>query len=115
MKVAVVGATGLIGRRVIRALADRGDEVVAVSRSGAEVSGGRPVAWDAAEPLPAAAREGVDAVVNLAGEPLLGRWTEAKKRAIRGEPHRDHAAHRRGGRRGRSGDAGERKRGGLLR
>lgn len=83
MKVSVVGATGLIGRRVTRALADRGDEVVAVSRSGREVPGARPVAWDARDPFPAAAREGVDAVVNLAGEPLLGRWTEAKKRAIR--------------------------------
>lgn len=83
MKITVVGATGLIGRHVTRALADRGDEVVTVSRSGAEVTGGRPLAWAAPDLLPAAALDGVDAIVNLAGEPLLGRWNEAKKRTMR--------------------------------
>jgi uncharacterized protein YbjT (DUF2867 family) len=33
VKVAVTGATGLIGRRVVALLRDRGDEVVALSRS----------------------------------------------------------------------------------
>lgn len=42
-------------------------------------------AWDPeAGPPPAAALEGVDAVVHLAGEPLAeGRWTAEKKRRIR--------------------------------
>lgn len=85
MRVAVVGVTGLIGRRLARALAARGDEVVGFSRRGAAVPGARAVRWDrATEPLPVAALEGVDAVVNLAGEPIQrGRWTAARRRAIR--------------------------------
>jgi len=83
MRVAIVGATGFIGRRLTRALAERGDEVVALSRRGRDVPGARAVAWDpGTSPLPRDALEAVDAVVNLAGEPLTKRWTEARKRAI---------------------------------
>jgi len=80
-----VGATGLIGRRLVAALTRRGDEAVAVSRRGAAVDGAESVRWNPAEgPPPAAALEGVDAVVNLAGAPIAGgRWTRARKRAIR--------------------------------
>jgi hypothetical protein len=85
VRVAVVGATGLIGRRLVAALTRRGDEAVAVSRRGAAVDGAESVRWNPAEgPPPAAALEGVDAVVNLAGAPIAGgRWTRARKRAIR--------------------------------
>lgn len=82
MRVAIVGATGLIGRRVAAALVARGDEVVPLSRRGTPVAGSDGVAWDPVEgpaPLPALAPE---AVVNLAGEPLIGRWTAAKKQRI---------------------------------
>ena len=80
-----MGATGLIGRRLVAALTRRGDEAVAVSRRGAAVDGAESVRWNPAEgPPPAAALEGVDAVVNLAGAPIAGgRWTRARKRAIR--------------------------------
>jgi uncharacterized protein len=85
MRVAIVGATGLIGRRVAGALARRGDEVLAVSRRGAPVPDARSLRWDPAEgPLPAAALEGVDAVVNVAGAPIAPRpWTDSRKREIR--------------------------------
>lgn len=86
MRVAVVGATGLIGRPLVAALRDRGDPVVAVSRRGRPVEGAaQAVAWMPGEaPFPKAARAGVDAVVNLAGSPLRTiRWTEAMKREIR--------------------------------
>ncbi len=85
MRVAVVGATGMIGRAVSRALAARGDEVVAVSRSGAAgVEGAEDVRWDPAEgPPPERAVAGADAMVNLAGAPIEGkRWTAARKREI---------------------------------
>ena len=36
--------------------------------------------------LDAAALEGVDGVVHLAGEPILGRWTAAKRRAHPRQP-----------------------------
>jgi uncharacterized protein (TIGR01777 family) len=85
VKVAVVGATGLIGRRLVAALAARGDAVLAVSRRGAPVDHASAVAWDPAwGPPPRAMLDGVDAVVNLAGAPIGGgRWTAARKRAIR--------------------------------
>ena len=85
MRIAIVGATGLIGRRLTEALRVAGDEVVAVSRGGDSVADAPGVAWDPARgPMPAAAREGVDAVVNLAGAPIgEGRWTDARRTAIR--------------------------------
>ncbi|MGD9572209.1 MAG: TIGR01777 family oxidoreductase [Thermoleophilia bacterium] len=85
MRVAVVGASGLIGGAVARALTARGDGVVAVSRGGATgLPGVEEVRWDPAEgpPPPDAVR--VDAVVNLAGAPIAGkRWTARRKRLIR--------------------------------
>jgi uncharacterized protein len=87
MKVTVTGATGLIGRGLVRALRARGDDVTALSRSperareelGVPVHAWRPLD----EPAPAAALEGRDAVVHLAGENVAQRWTDASRRAIR--------------------------------
>ncbi|MEY2405055.1 MAG: NmrA-like family, partial [Acidimicrobiaceae bacterium] len=45
MRVAVTGATGTIGREVVRLLQARGDEVVAVSRDPAS-AGVEAVDWD---------------------------------------------------------------------
>lgn len=83
MRVAIVGATGLIGRRVAAALVSRGDEVVPISRRGATVAGVEGVTWDPASGPAPLASLGADAVVNLAGESLVGRWTAGKKRRIR--------------------------------
>jgi uncharacterized protein len=87
MKVTVTGATGLIGRGVVRALRARGDEVTALSRSperAREALGVPAHAWSPLEePAPAAALEGRDAVVHLAGENVAQRWTAASRRAIR--------------------------------
>jgi uncharacterized protein (TIGR01777 family) len=65
MKVAITGAHGLIGSALARALRADGNEVVAVDRS-------KPIVL-----------EGIDAVVNLAGEPIAAkRWTPEQKRKI---------------------------------
>ena len=82
MRVAVVGATGMIGRAVAGGLLARGDEVLAVSRGGrAGIDGARDVRWDPAEgPPPPAALE-ADAVVNVAGSKNdLLPWTASRKR-----------------------------------
>lgn len=81
MRILVSGASGFLGTALARALRQRGDEVVALSRSAARGD----VAWDPARgELDARALEGLDAVVHLAGENLVApRWTDAKKRAIR--------------------------------
>ena len=85
MRVTVTGATGLIGGHVMRALMARGDEVVPVSTSADTVEGVPAVRWDPSrEPFPAAATDGVDGVVNLAGASVAdGRWTDDRKRIIR--------------------------------
>jgi len=80
MRVAVTGATGLIGRRVVAVLRDRGDEVVTLSRS----PGLGAVVWDPLSgPAPAEALAGCDAVVHLAGENIAQRWTAGAKERIR--------------------------------
>ncbi len=88
MRVALTGATGLIGTALLAALRDRDDEVTVLARDieraserlGDDV---QAVCWDPeAEPAPAAALAGRDAVVHLAGEPIAQRWSERVKRAI---------------------------------
>lgn len=81
MRVAMIGATGLIGRRVVAALVARGDDVVALTR-GRDVAGATTVVWDGAGAVPPGALEGCDAVVNLAGAPITRRWTDRAKREI---------------------------------
>lgn len=89
MRILISGATGFVGRALCRHLIGRGDEVRAFSRRPAQALASlegveRVFTWDAAtyEP-PAEAFEGVDAVIHLAGESVVGRWTEAKREAIR--------------------------------
>lgn len=88
MRVLVTGASGLIGTKLAGKLLARGDEVVGLTRdpvkSGAKQEN---VTWHAWEPTlerpPTAAFEGVDAVVNLVGEPISQKWTiEAKTRIM---------------------------------
>ncbi len=89
MRILMTGATGLIGRELGKALAARGDTLVCLVR---DVSAARrrlpfPAvrhAWDHTRPVPAEALREVDAVVNLAGEPVADtRWTTARKALIR--------------------------------
>jgi uncharacterized protein len=84
MKVAIVGATGMIGRRLTTALLANGDEVLAISRRGQTVAAAPGAAWDpATAALDPAVLADVDAVVNLAGANLgSGRWTAERKREI---------------------------------
>ncbi len=82
MRVTIIGATGLIGRRVAAALVERGDEVVALVRGGANVAGARVVVWDGKGPVPDGALDGCRAVINLAGSPIGRRWNDEVKREI---------------------------------
>jgi uncharacterized protein (TIGR01777 family) len=84
MKVAIVGATGMIGRRLTTALLADGHDVVAISRRGVTVADAPGIAWDPqAGPLDPSALDGVEGVVNLAGASIgSGRWTDARKREI---------------------------------
>ncbi|HEU0299471.1 MAG TPA: TIGR01777 family oxidoreductase [Longimicrobium sp.] len=83
MRVAVSGSTGLIGSALVQRLEREGHTVSRLVRSASKAGPG-DVAWDPdAGTIDAAALEGVDAVVHLAGENVGTRWTEEKKRRIR--------------------------------
>lgn len=82
MRVAIVGATGLIGRRVVSWLTTRGDDVVVVARGGRAVEGATVVNWDGLGPVPPGAVDGCDAVINLAGSPIGRRWNAEVKSEI---------------------------------
>jgi hypothetical protein len=82
LEVAITGATGLVGRALGAFLTAGGHRVKRVVRSAAAPG---DVAWDPGRgSIDADGLEGLDAVVHLAGENIAaGRWTEARKRAIR--------------------------------
>ena len=75
MKIGIIGATGYIGSHLSSAVLASGHEVVGFSRSARP--GFRRFSQDAVPDF-----SGLDAVVNLAGEPILGLWTRQKKEKI---------------------------------
>jgi uncharacterized protein (TIGR01777 family) len=87
MRVLLAGGSGLIGRALVASLVGDAHEAVVLSRDpGAQrwPQGVRGVAWDGRTLGPWVEEiERSDAVVQLAGEPILGRWTAAKKERIR--------------------------------
>jgi uncharacterized protein len=80
MKVAITGASGLIGTAVGAALRARGDDVIPLVRPGSARTG---VRWDPGRgEIDLPGLEGMDAVVHLAGESIAAVWTAARKRQI---------------------------------
>ena len=89
MNVAIVGGSGLIGRRIARHLLDRGDTVLIVSRRPGTIGGRLPngvraVGWTPGDAIALASEiRGIDVVVNLAGVAIGPRpWTPGRRRAI---------------------------------
>jgi uncharacterized protein (TIGR01777 family) len=88
MRFLVTGATGFIGRHLWAALLQGGHEGVVLARdpdrAAAALPGARVFAWNGKVGLPPeAAFAGVDVVVNLIGESVAVRWTDARKRSLR--------------------------------
>lgn len=82
MRVAITGASGFIGGSLVHHLRHAGHTVLTIGRP--RSGGTQPdIKWDAATTLDAAALEGVEAVVHLAGESIAQRWTDEARRAIR--------------------------------
>jgi uncharacterized protein len=79
-KILVSGSSGLIGAALLPVLQAGGFEVTRLVRG---ESGKGRIGWDPARSLAPESVSSFDAVVHLAGESIVGRWTEAQKRRIR--------------------------------
>jgi len=82
MKIAIAGASGLVGSALINALVAEGAAITRLVR-GAPKSG--VIEWHPnQDQLNSQMLEGFDVIVNLAGESVAGsRWTDDQKRKIR--------------------------------
>jgi len=86
VNITITGASGLIGRRLLKNLGAAGHALTVVSRhAGTNVPPGvGVVAWDPMRgPAPEDAVRNANAVIHLAGEPVAQRWNEGTKRRIR--------------------------------
>ncbi|HEV2828881.1 MAG TPA: TIGR01777 family oxidoreductase [Pyrinomonadaceae bacterium] len=83
MKVVIPGGSGQVGTVLARAFHKRGDEVVVLSRTQTDALPWRVVEWDG-ESLGPWTREleGAAAVINLAGQSVNCRYTQANRRRI---------------------------------
>ena len=82
MHIIVSGANGLIGRVLVPALESAGHRVTRLVRGRAR-PGWAEIPWEPEKGrIAPQAIEGAEAVVHLAGESIVGRWTAEKKRSI---------------------------------
>jgi len=82
--VLVTGATGFIGRRLVQALTVAGHQVVVLTRDPAKAATLNPPFRLVTGLSQLPDDTPIDAIVNLAGEPIAnGLWTVAKRHAIR--------------------------------
>ncbi|MCY3772089.1 MAG: TIGR01777 family oxidoreductase [Gemmatimonadetes bacterium] len=83
MTILITGGSGLIGRRLIPSLEEQSHRVIRLVRS-RDLVGENAAFWSTSEGIFHWDESGgIDAVVHLAGESILGRWTRAKKDRIR--------------------------------
>ena len=72
MNIAISGANGFIGKQLTAYFHSKGNDIRSISRIHADT----PVEEIARFLL------GTDVVINLAGAPIIGRWTKTYKRAL---------------------------------
>lgn len=82
MKIAIAGASGLVGKSLIPALEAEGHEITRLVR---QIPRAGEIEWHPnQDEVSAASIEGFDIIINLAGENIAGgRWTDEQKRKIR--------------------------------
>ncbi len=80
-RILVSGVSGPIGAALLPSLKTRGYEVTRLVRGVA--TGNDQISWDPAKPTAPDVLSGLDAVIHLAGESIVGRWTKTKKIKIR--------------------------------
>ncbi|HET7275362.1 MAG TPA: TIGR01777 family oxidoreductase [Longimicrobiaceae bacterium] len=83
LRIAVTGSHGMVGSALVEALKGSGYEVIRVVRS-PPGSGSADIYWNPSDAeIDGQAFNGLDGVVNLAGENINQRWTSTAKQRIR--------------------------------
>ena len=80
MRIGITGASGFLGGEILSQAVDKGWKVVAFSRSDKPIPGAEEVRT--LEDREKIDLSELDAVIHLAGEPIVGLWTKEKKRRI---------------------------------
>jgi len=76
----ISGASGTIGTALLASFEPQSTQIVRLVRGRAQSAA--QISWDPLAPASPTAVSGFDAVVHLAGESVVGRWTEEKRKAI---------------------------------
>jgi uncharacterized protein len=80
LRILISGASGPIGAALVPFLKTREHTVKRLVRTSA--TGQDQILWDPTRPLPPDSVSGFDAIIHLAGESIVGRWTAGKKQRI---------------------------------
>lgn len=80
----LTGATGMLGKELIKSLLETGYRVSILSRKPAQISNVKVFLWDVdKKQIDVRCLEGVDKIIHLAGENIAReKWTEKRKKAI---------------------------------
>lgn len=83
-RILVSGMSGPIGSALLPTLKSSGARISRLVRKNGKFSSSdeQQIPWDPARAISPESVSGFDAVIHLAGESIVGRWTEAKKKEI---------------------------------
>lgn len=83
-QVLITGATGMIGRKLIQLLLDKGYKVAILSRKAVDIKKVKVYLWDIDKStIDPDCLSGVDTIIHLAGENIASeKWTAARKKKI---------------------------------
>jgi uncharacterized protein (TIGR01777 family) len=84
-RILVSGVSGPIGAALLPTLKSNGARISRLTRKKGKYfsTDEQQIPWDPAQPISPESVSGFDAVIHLAGESIVGRWTDTKKREIR--------------------------------
>ena len=80
-RVLVSGVSGPIGAALLPYLQSQGAQIVRLVRGAAR--GPDQISWDPLKPVSSETVSGFDTVIHLAGESVMTRWTETRKKSMR--------------------------------
>lgn len=84
-RILVSGSSGLVGSTLMPSLKSAGARIARLVRPGSKPMSKdeERIPWDPSQPISSECLSGFDAIIHLAGESIVGRWTDGKKARIR--------------------------------